>query len=1034
MSTPVTGCDHCNKSCLSLLLLRPSPIALRSPLAPLLGATIQTHPALLQGIVPSAALQETRYALRLLRAGFVHVYIPSPPPGVKQWQVYRVAANGDLISSGNATFKQRPEPPPCNLKHHNVTGMKLLPIPQAHHIKTLWIAYSANLWNPKLREQNAANPHVMQQIDLDWQPQNGPGKPTGSPIPNTFEPTADNLTKYVLECGLHRYCVGNSASTDHDYPFHALHKQVDALAQTLERAAAQHPKTKGKALAVVLRDPVGAATEFNALRLKWYDQFEQYNNSGPVERPLKVNRIIQMLRNDTISKAEEEALNHVAPLRTKEAYLQSTELPAGTKWQALTDEERKINRERFEQGNWLGKVLAGPALEALSAPNIGRIIYPDFEQRADAWARQAAVKTWNEMLPYYNEAARKQWEEAYHTLIGERYIKPLEHFEHDWNTVLADPAILNYFKFHFDETEPHDLAYVGSKSVCHGTVYCKEVHSAYTPEPFTDVALDTFTKQIDAEIQAPEAVMQRALTANQANLWDTLTGAENKRSNTYDFMKGLIGEFLELKGVSPTHPLPARVGKRVSWLTDAFMGFSLNIQGSLASVAMRHVNHYWRNRTLKTPPAPDPKILSRLQRAQQMALLHRACEEALQAKGGYAKIPVLVMAHMDLDTLVQLKRARGEMLSIREIRKLSRQGRITVGLLTDSSIMHELKTSPDVVARELTAKADAVLIQEQALLLKTHVANQAGSSAMLTIPIKRFADLLEQHLKESAQAPALFKAMLLDAARKGVDTVQTHTGVQKTTQAARSFEGRLAIGAMMIQGLGVWIGMQSYYNAKAGDPKLPDYALSVANSVAGFLGGGAEFAAAWSQAHIEVTRGVAAIEKSARLPFLRGFAQGMGFIGNVTLAWMCFREAARLKKDGNIHQSKMMIYAMVTLSIGAIPMALMTAHLVLQALVLRGTISAGGVVVTQVSRMALYRVIIARLGGSAIGLSVPGLGWAFTAVGVGFMVYAIVTEPTPLQTWLKGCYFGKPDGDAPTRHSWADEEKAWKELQKKHEN
>ena len=36
--------------------------------------------------------------------------------------------------------------------------------------------------------------------------------------------------------------------------------------------------------------------------------------------------------------------------------------------------------------------------------------------------------------------------------------------------------------------------------------------------------------------------------------------------------------------------------------------------------------------------------------------------------------------------------------------------------------------------------------------------------------------------------------------------------------------------------------------------------------------------------------------------------------------------------------------------------------------------------------------------------------------------------PTPLQQWLKGCYFGKPDKEVVVRKSWAEEEKAFKEM------
>ena len=68
-----------------------------------------------------------------------------------------------------------------------------------------------------------------------------------------------------------------------------------------------------------------------------------------------------------------------------------------------------------------------------------------------------------------------------------------------------------------------------------------------------------------------------------------------------------------------------------------------------------------------------------------------------------------------------------------------------------------------------------------------------------------------------------------------------------------------------------------------------------------------------------------------------------------------------------------------------------------------------------------------------MGLTVPGLGWALTVVAVGQMIYVVVNTPTPFQNWLKGCYFGKPDSDAPTRKSWEEEEAALKKLQQEQE-
>ena len=176
------------------------------------------------------------------------------------------------------------------------------------------------------------------------------------------------------------------------------------------------------------------------------------------------------------------------------------------------------------------------------------------------------------------------------------------------------------------------------------------------------------------------------------------------------------------------------------------------------------------------------------------------------------------------------------------------------------------------------------------------------------------------------------------------------------------------------------------------------------------------------------TSGAGAVQVSTAIPFLRGAAYGMGFAGNVVNAWIAFRVAAKLEKEENVKLSRIMLASMVFFSIGAAPFLLIAANWLAQAAIKRGLIAAGG----RVTGM-LARVVAARLGTAAVGLSIPGIGWLFTAVAVGHFIYVVINMPTPLQTWLKGCYFGKPDSDTLTRKSWAEEEAALKKLQEEQE-
>lgn len=79
------------------------------------------------------------------------------------------------------------------------------------------------------------------------------------------------------------------------------------------------------------------------------------------------------------------------------------------------------------------------------------------------------------------------------------------------------------------------------------------------------------------------------------------------------------------------------------------------------------------------------------------------------------------------------------------------------------------------------------------------------------------------------------------------------------------------------------------------------------------------------------------------------------------------------------------------------------------------------------------RLVVEQLG-KALGtrvlmLSVPGWGWALTAVAVGHTIYVALNTPTEVQQWLKTCYFGKPEEGVTKRQSWEEEETALKKIE-----
>ncbi len=247
---------------------------------------------------------------------------------------------------------------------------------------------------------------------------------------------------------------------------------------------------------------------------------------------------------------------------------------------------------------------------------------------------------------------------------------------------------------------------------------------------------------------------------------------------------------------------------------------------------------------------------------------------------------------------------------------------------------------------------------------------------------------------------------------------------QAARATALSVDGRLAVGSMLVQGLGVWNGLQAYAAANGNADKQTDAWLAMADGSVGALGGFAELASAGWQQRLLLTAGKSAVEASMALPFLRGAGNVLGVAGNVVNAWMSFRDAARLEKQGNTDLAWVMRTSGILFFAGGLPLLLVAADFFLQAAIRRGLIAAGNVAARQVAK-----IVAMRLGTAAIGLSFPGAGWVLTVVAVGETVYVVMNTPTPFQTWLKGCYFGKSDSKTHTRASWPQEEAALKAMQ-----
>lgn len=166
MSTAAEPCKYCHKSGLSLLL-RPSPVALHAQLQVPGSREVAADPALVERWVP-AGLTQSRPVLRLLRAGYVHLYIPQ----TGQWRSWRVTPQAHLLAQDHPAFGIVCANTVCTRPELNASGYRLLHLPQAHELigQSIWLAFSANLWSDKLKARNRANPQAMVEVRLGQAP------------------------------------------------------------------------------------------------------------------------------------------------------------------------------------------------------------------------------------------------------------------------------------------------------------------------------------------------------------------------------------------------------------------------------------------------------------------------------------------------------------------------------------------------------------------------------------------------------------------------------------------------------------------------------------------------------------------------------------------------------------------------------------------------------------------------------------------------------------------------------------------------
>jgi hypothetical protein len=975
MVTP-TGCDICNKSSLSLLLLRPSPVV-KIPFAGAPEAPgVAADAASIHGLVPK--ITQSRYVLRLLRAGYVHVYIPNPPAGVKSWLVYRVTDEGDLIPEGHALFKQTGTPMTCSRTGHIATGMKIISIPQAHKIPEIWLAFSANLWNARLRNENAGKPAVMQKVSLQ------------SGGPNTFVPTAERLKAQVLECNLTPKQIEAYAKSD--FPYTSLAAGAGKIAANLAAAAAKHPKTAGKELAVVLRDHVAIAAELNDLRLLRNMHLETALADSKKVYELNSANAILGLKQTFVEEAELQSYEQVSPIRTK-AQFDRAVWQEGAQWVALTPDERKMFKDRAAQKEPGAYLPLGPNAATYDRPDVGRVRFQHHERVLAQWTKEKVAKRWSKFERYYDEKARDAFIKDFDEGITKNHRKPLGLLEEDWWAARNFAHASGYFDRHFDEHERYDLRQPSNP----GVIFGQEDKRISQPQPHIDgPIMDQFTRCLDPT--DPRSIAVRKLAGNHPDLIGlvhaqlTANPGDGMRDKSYDFVKGLS----ELEGVrkhiSNTYPAAGIV------FINALATFSI---GQLSALSAAVATIAARTTTVSS------KIASMNANLLKFAIVLRGKECVIKGalKGTAPAIPILLKMEVDANEALAITSARAGAtagISRKRIRRFGRAGeKILLTVLTDTDAIKAAGGSLMDVARN--PSAGTVNMGSRATL---NAAANAGTAHVLTdsIVLRLYG---EQSTLASSAANRIHAAL----------STFENTRRPRLTELANSLDARLAAGSMMVQFIGFYLASEKYRNEKDAAERST-LQLNMADSVFGFAAGALSLWATSVELTILRTASEEAVKKSVKIAALRTAGALTGIAGGAINYVSSMRSYDKQIAEKNIPTAN--LYAVSALMFAGTGVTSFLSGLGAIATTAQAKSIGGNFVRGMAVRLTAGAVV------SGIAVSVSGIGLVLLGIGIATQIAAVALTPDKFQRWLARTAFGL-DGAIINRERRKDRFKSWEE-------
>ncbi|MAF02627.1 T6SS effector BTH_I2691 family protein [Herbaspirillum sp.] len=490
-------------------------------------------------------LKANRYTLRVLRKGYLHVYL-----GVTgHWQCYVVTDDGYLRLLNNPNDpdakQDRPLTNACKRDGHNIPA-SFIHIPDGY--MKIWIGFADIPWRKEVRSSLEKKPgRRMQQVDLatlfsDPARHAGAIEVTedGTEIHALVDEFAQDDNEYKRRLSYPANAVSADTNNSQQLQWNSLYGNFPRSGQLRaigEYAAAYHKQKRRKVAALALFDPTGIVQELNA-NVAHHLQIRQ-DFGVSVMRPLIVSQSLVGLKK-------------------------------------LFEQAAVANREQQEVKDKKPDTQLEPDYDtpAMVIDNGGIPVYSMKISTRQERAKRDADDVWRRIAARYDEAARAAFDQRFKSAM-KRFAQQIEQQGGDWAVWANESTWLTRFDDYFSEyaSDYKSLLEMIALSISGGTGEDKLSQALW---------LKWLSGKPDADVNP----VFRGLFGNRKELLKFLTPDKNslnskdnelnKGDKLYDITKNLLASE-EING-------PAKLEKI---LDDRARQWAGNLMATIAAVAAR---------------------------------------------------------------------------------------------------------------------------------------------------------------------------------------------------------------------------------------------------------------------------------------------------------------------------------------------------------------------------------------------------------------------------------------------------------------